>query len=90
MDENLVVVVLSIYYCGALMSTGLLLEARVYRQKLGWLFLAAAIAVWPLTWVAFGIFLTQKKKHEIRVYCDQPSALHEFVIVAVGLFKARI
>lgn len=90
MGENLLVVVLSIYYCGALMSTGLLLEAKVYRQKWGWLFLAGAILAWPLTWVAFGIFLTQKKKPDSRVYCDRPSALHEFVIVAVGSLKARI
>lgn len=90
MIENLVVVVLSIYSCGALMSTGLLLEVKVYRQEWGWLFLAAAVLAWPLMWIAFGIFLTQKKKPEIHTYCDQPSALHEFVIVTVGSFKARI
>jgi hypothetical protein len=89
MGENLAVVMLSVYYCGALMSTGLLLEKKVYKHKWGWLFVAAAIVAWPLTWVAFGVFVIQRQT-QFRTYSVPPSALHEFVTHAIGSFRERI
>jgi len=87
--ENLDVILLSVYYCGTLMSAAVLMEAKVYRQRWGRLFVAGAIIAWPLTWISFVVFWLQRST-QIETGSVQPRALHEFVTRAIDSFKARM